>query len=269
VLVRTAGKATFPSSVKEVEVDFASVSSLTNALKGQDALVSTVGIAGLQGQTLMVDASIAAGVSRFLPSEFGSDLDNAKVGALPVFGYKMAVKKYVEEKARENLNFSYTNVRNGGFLDWGLEKSFLLDWASGKPRIYDSGDQLISVTTLATVAQAVVGVLLHPEETKNRVVRIHDINISQNRLLAAARKAAPNKILEPYHDSTEKIFKDASEKIAQGDFSLGVLYEQIICSLFGEGYDSLHASEADNKLLGVAGDKTDADIEAILKRLLV
>lgn len=268
VLVRTAGKATFPSSVKEVEADFTSVSSLTNALKGQDALVSTVGTSGLQGQTLLIDASIAAGVSRFIPSEFGSDLDNPKVGALPVFGYKMAVKQYAEEKASEHPNFSYTNIRNAAFLDWGLEKSFLLDWASGKPRIYDSGDQLLSATTLATVGQAVVGVLLHPEETKNRAVRIHDLSISQNKLVAIAKKISPNRTLEPYHDSTEEIFKGAHEKVAKGDHSPGVMFEFIICSLFGEGYDALHTSEADNKLLGIAGDKSDADIEAILKPLL-
>lgn len=49
VLVRSASKASFPSSVKVVEVDFTSVPALTNALKGQDALVSTVGHSGTQG----------------------------------------------------------------------------------------------------------------------------------------------------------------------------------------------------------------------------
>lgn len=217
----------------------------------------------------MIDASVAAGVSRFIPSEFGSDLENVKAKALPVFGHKVAVNKHAEEKARENPNFSYTTVCNGGFLDWGLEKSFLLDWASGKPRIYDNGDQLLSVTTLSSVGQAVVGVLLHPEETKNRAVRIHDMNISQNRVLAIARKVAPHKTLEPYHESTAEMFKAAHEKIASGDYSLPVLFEHILCSLFGEGYGAQHTSEADNKLLGIAGDKTDADVEAILKPLLV
>ena len=188
--------------------------------------------------------------------------------ALPVFGPKVAVNKHVEEKARENPNFSYTNIRTGAFLDWGLQKSFLLDWASGKPRIYDNGEQLLSTTTLASIGQAVVGVLLHPEETKNRAVQVHDMSISQNKLLAIAKKVAPNKALEPYHESTAEIFKATNEKIAKGDYSLPVMYDHIICSLFGEGYGALHASEDDNKLLGVAGDKTDADLEAILKPLL-
>lgn len=268
VLVRSTSKASFPSSVKIVEVDFTSVNSLTDALKGQDALVSTVGTPGFQGQTLMIDAAIAAGVSRFIPSEFGSDLDNPLVKPLPVFGYKVAVNTYAEEKAKANPNFSYTLIRSSAFLDWGLEKKFILDWSSEKPRIFDSGDQLFSSTTLSTVGQAVVGVLSHPEETKNRAVRIHDINISQNRLLAIVRKLAPNKSFDPYHDSTAEIFKAANEKIANGDYSMPVLYDHIIVSLFGEGYGGKHPSEDDNKLLGIAGDKTDADVEAILKPLL-
>lgn len=267
MLVRSASKAAFAPSVKVVEVDFTSVSSLTNALKGQDALVSTVGTSGLQGQTLLIDACVAAGVSRFLPSEFGSDLGNEKVAALPSFTYKVATEKHTEEAARQHPSFSYTYVRNGVFLDWGLEKRFLLDLDSGKPRIYDSGDQLFSTTTLASVGKAVVGVLLNPEETKNRAVRVHDMNLSQNRILAIARKLAPNKTWEPYHESTAEIFKNAQAKIAKGDYSLPVIYEFIICSLWGEGYDALHPSEDDNKLLGIAGDFTDADVEELMKPL--
>ncbi|KIM94044.1 hypothetical protein OIDMADRAFT_45857 [Oidiodendron maius Zn] len=210
VLVRSASKAAFPSSVKIVEVDFTSVSSLTDALKGQDALVSTVGTSGLQGQTLLIDACVAAGVSRFLPSEFGSDLDSKKVKALPSFSYKVVVNKHAKEAVRRNPNFSYTNVCN--------------DYESSKPRIYDSGDQLFSTTTLASVGKAVVGVLLHPEETKNRAVRVHDMSISQNRILAIARKLAPNKNYEPYHDNTDEMFQNANDKIAKGDYSLPVAF---------------------------------------------
>ena len=267
VLVRSASKNSFPLHVEVIEVDFTSVESLTKALNGQDALVSTVGISGLEGQTIMIDACVAAGVSRFLPSEFGSDLDNPMVKALPVFGYKVAVNKYAEEKARETPEFSYTKIRNAAFLDWGLEHSFIFDLKSGKPRIYDSGDQLFSATTLATVGQVVVGVLSNPEETKNRVMRVHDINISQNRILQIARKVAPSTTFEPYYASTAEILKDAYEKIGKGDYSLPVMLDFIIGSIFAEGSDGLHDSDDDNKLLGIAG-KTDGDVEAIVKSLL-
>ena len=267
VLVRSASSAIFPSSVKVVQVDFTSAVSLTNALKGQDALVSTVGRPGLQGQTLMIDACIAAGVSRFMPSEFGSDLSNARTKAFPVYGYKVSVSNYAEEKALANPRFSYTFLRTGVFLDWGLEKKFLLDWESSTPRIYDTGDQLFTTTTLASVGQAVVGVLNHPEETKNRAVHVQDMTVSQNGILAIVRKLAPNKKYEPLYTDTAEMCKAAHEKIASGDLSTGVLYQHVIVSIFGEGYGGIVA-KSDNELLGIPGNKTDADIEAILKPLL-
>ena len=268
VLVRSASKATFPSSVKTVTVDYNDVASLTEAFRGNDAVVSTVGNPGLQGQTTAIDAAIAAGVKRFLPSEFGSDLSNPKTAQLPVFGYKVNVIKHIEEKAAAYPDFSYTLVRNGGFLDWGLEMNFLLDLKSGKPRIFDGGDQLWSTTTLNSVGQAVVGVLEHPDETKNRAVYVQDMVVSQNKLLSIAKKVAPEKTKtwEPVPTSLATIKSASDEGLSKGQFTPAVLVEYIFVSLFGEGYGA-RMEKTDNELLGITG-KTDVDLEAILTPLL-
>ena len=267
VLARETTKAEFPASVKVAHVDFENVDSLTAALKSQDALVSAVGNSGLQGQTFLVDASIAAGVKRFIPSEFGSDLANPKTRAFPIFGYKVSIIKCIEEKARTNPGFTYTNIRNGAFLDWGIEQNFLVDLKSGKPRIYDSGNQLFSSTSLASIGLAVVGVLSHVEETKNRSVYVQDLTTSQNRILEIARKVAPQLKHEPVHVDTDELLKDLNEKTAKGDYSLGTLYQFLHPSLLKEGYGGL-MEKTDNELLGIPGDKTDADIEAILRKVL-
>jgi uncharacterized protein YbjT (DUF2867 family) len=267
VLIRSTSKTTFPSSVKTITVDYTDVSSLTEALRGQDAVVSTVGNHGLQGQTIMIDAAIAAGVKRFLPSEFGSDLSNPKTAKLPVFGYKVNIIKYIEEKAAANPDFTYTLVRNGAFLDWGLEKNFLVDLKSGSPRIFDGGDQLLSTTTLESVAKTVVGVLEHPDETRNRAVYVQDMQVSQNKILALAKKIAPEKKWEPVPTSLAEIEKASNEALAKGQFTPAVLVEYLFVSIMGEGYGG-RMEKTDNELLGIAGDKTDADIEAILEPLL-
>lgn len=56
---------------------------LTEALKGQDAVVLTIGSAVIPEQQTVIDAAINAGVKRILPSEFGgvsypftSDIDS-------------------------------------------------------------------------------------------------------------------------------------------------------------------------------------------------
>ena len=65
---------------------------------------------GLQDQTRIIDAAIAAGVKRFIPSEFGSDSKNEKSKVLPIFGPKVAVRKYLDEKIAANPDFTYTIV---------------------------------------------------------------------------------------------------------------------------------------------------------------
>lgn len=174
-------KATFPSlirSEKVISLDYTDLAALTEAFKGQDAVISTVGAAGTIGQLLFIDAAIAAGVQGFLPAEFGSDMSNEKCSAMAVFGYKMAVRKYMEEKI-VGTGLSYTYIINGIFLDWGVEKNFLLNFKPGnKTVIYGSGDQLFAVTTLASIGETVVGTLNHLEKTKNRSVRIQDAPVS-------------------------------------------------------------------------------------------
>ena len=110
VVKRPTSKATFPASVKIASADTSSVESVTAAFQGQDAVISAVGNEGLQGQHVLIDAAVAAGVKRFLPSEFGSDIANPKVAALPVFGYKVATQKYLKEAIAAKPGMTYTFV---------------------------------------------------------------------------------------------------------------------------------------------------------------
>jgi nucleoside-diphosphate-sugar epimerase len=265
VLTRPDSKSTYPSSVKTVKVDASSMEDLTSALKGQDALISTVGNDGIAAQIFLVDAAIAAGVSRFIPSEFGSDVSNPKAIALPVFGHKVQIAKYIEEKIKSHPEFTYTPIRNSGLLDWGLAVGFLFSWKERKPAIFDGGDQLFSCTTIPTIAQAVVGVLEHPEESKNRAVYVHDIAISQNKILEIAKKIDPTATWEPVHVSTAALRAQADESLKKGDYSALVKY--IFSAIFAEGYGGDLSQKLDNKLFGIKG-KTEADVEAILRPLL-
>ncbi|CZR56524.1 related to 2`-hydroxyisoflavone reductase [Phialocephala subalpina] len=266
VVSREGSKSTFPSSVKVVKADYNSIDSLTFALKGQDVVVSAVGYEGILGQSLIVDAAIAAGVKRFLPSEFGADLSNPNAAQLPVFGHKVATRKYIEEKVAAGADITYTYVVNGGFLDWGLDVGFLLNWREGKPELYNGGDQIFSATTLLAVGRAVVGVLSHPDETKNRQVYIQSRTISQNQLLDLAKKAAPEKEWEPVIVTTADAKKNSDEKLAKGEVTPEVMYGYLFLSVFDEAY-GVRFEKLDNDLLGVP-QWTDADIEAHFKKLL-
>lgn len=266
-MTRESSKSTFPSSVKVVRADYTSVDSLTAVLKGQDAVVSAAGAEGLLGQTVIVDAAIAAGVKRFLPSEFGSNLDNPLAAKLPVFGYKAAVRNHLEEKVRSGADITYTYVVNGPFLDWGIDLGFLLNWKGDKTTIYNDGNQPFSSSTLATVGKAVVAILSKYEETKNKSVFVKDITITQNRLLEIAKKVAPGKSWNLEYVNTADIKKDSDEKLAKGEVSQAVMVSYIMVAIFTTEYGSAFEKD-DNELLGISG-VTEADVEEIWKKALL
>lgn len=226
--------------------------SLTQALTGQDAVVSTVGTDGLLGQTLLIDAAIRAGVKRFLPSEFGSDLDNPKAAVLPVFGYKVTVLKHLRAaiEAQSGEGMTYTNIRTSIFLDWGMNTGFFFDLQDDKATVYDGGDQLFSTTTLKTVGQAVVNVLSLYEETKNRSLYIHDIAISQNSILQLGKEVFPGRTWKGTVVQTSDIRAKCDAALAKGDYSMGTMLPYLYSSIWAEGYGGYYANP-DNELLGL------------------
>src|ERR1700722_4870873 len=151
---RIGSKSTVPAPVKIIEVDYESLDSLTAAFEGQDAVICSIAFADPAIQMRMIDAAIVAKVKRFIPGEFGSDLGNPKTRALPIFRNKVVVLDYIEEKAR-TTPLTYTQVRNSGFLDWGIKTGLILNLSEYQPKIYDSGDQLFSTTSVTTVGLAV------------------------------------------------------------------------------------------------------------------
>lgn len=229
-------------------------------------MVSTVGTDGLLGQKLIVDAAIAAGVKRILPSDFGSDLTNPKTAALPVFGYKVAVREHIEDKVRNGAMITYTYIVNGPFLDWGVAHNFIINWSDGKPSLYDGGERPFSTTSLASVGNAVVGVLSKYEETRNRSVYIHDIALTQKKLLEIMQRIKPATKFEPTTVPLVDVGKLAYEELANGDYSLAVMSKFLLLAVFGEGYGSL-LEKTDNELLGLA-EKSDAEVGEILKAVI-
>lgn len=264
---RPSSSAVYPATVQVREADLSSLDSVTAAFKGQDAVVSTVGSAGLPGQGILVAAAAAANVKRFIPSDFGCDLANPKAAALPVFKAKIATHATLREAAaaRPDGTFTYTLVCNGAFLDWGLEKSFLVDWKGGKPKLADGGEKRFSATTLDSVGQAVVGILTHPAETKNRFVYVKDIDVSQKQLLAIAKKVAgPDKTWEePILLDTAEMEKSSYESLAKGQVTQAVMYNFLFRVIYGPDEYGGRFERTDNELLGIKG-KTEADVEAIL-----
>lgn len=114
VLSREGSSSTFPNDVKVVRANFDSLDSLKSAFEGQDAVVSLVASHALHTQTLLIDAAIAAGVKRYIPSEFGSNTpDPRTLEAVPLFKGKVDVQDYLKSKEDK---ISRTTIITGPFF---------------------------------------------------------------------------------------------------------------------------------------------------------
>lgn len=157
-------------------------------------------------------------------------------------------------------------MRNGAFLDWGLQVGFIFDVRSATPKIWNSGDQLFSATSLGTIGRAVAAVLAKPEETRNRALYVHDLALSQNQILAIANRVDPGTKREPLKLSTDDVLKASYERLGQGKFDDETFVPMIFSALWGEGYGG-HFVKNDNELLGIK-QRDLGYIEELVKAVL-
>jgi len=199
-----------------VTVDYESPQSLKDALRGIDAVISTLGkMSGLECQFRLIDAAVAAGVKRFIPSEFGADLQNPKTRAFLTYRTKVQVEEHLEKLARE-ANLTYTYVYNSLLFDDGLALGVFGDFTTRTVNLYDGGETAFSTTRIATVARAVVAVLRNFEATKNRAVRIRDLSITPRELLHTLQRLDAGHRWTPVAIDTRDLVKEAEQELESG-----------------------------------------------------
>lgn len=252
MLTREGSTQVLPSGVTVQQVNYDSVDSLAAALQGQDAVVSTLGDAAQGRQLNLVEAASQAGVKRFIPSEFGSNTVNPNTATLPCYTNKVAVQKALEEKSKGPNGLTYTLVITGPFFDWGLQVGFIFNTKGKHATLYDGGHRMFSTTTLPTIGKAVVGVLRHPAETKNRPVYVQSTATTLHELSKIAKEASGNpaawKEDEPNIDD---IVAEGWEELKKPNPDPHVFAMKfIVQAVWGEGMGA-HFSKLDNELLGI------------------
>ncbi|KAL4790577.1 hypothetical protein BDV19DRAFT_393951 [Aspergillus venezuelensis] len=263
-LTRTSSIATFPAGVTVRRSDFSNA-DLQATFKGQDAVISVVGATGFAEQKKLIDAAIAAGVSRFLPSEFSADtLNETVLNLLPLFWQKKEVLDYLKKK--ESKSFSWTGVASSGLFDWGIANGFFqFDIASRTATIWDDGNKNFTLTNEKQLGDAVVSVLKNPEITANRYLYISSVETSQNEILAALEKATSCK-WTLHHTTTEQQVTEGSKKLQAGDFEGALQLVRAIPYGTTPGLDSNYAKDRmlANDLLGLKEESVQETIQRVV-----
>ncbi|KAL3427453.1 oxidoreductase [Phlyctema vagabunda] len=266
VLTRAQKSATFAQGVKVVEVDYESLQSLQSALEGHDAVVSTVAPMAISGQKLLIDAAVLAGVKRFIPSDFGTCSTNPKVQSLPLYASMSEIQKYLQEKASLG-QLSWTVVVCGAFLEFVLRQSPLLDFDNHTTMLLDGGNNRLSSTSMANVGKSVAAVFKHSEETKNRVVFVSEIILTQNQILEIGKEVRPDIEWKESAAISSEILKEGLEAAAAGDFGMPTIMKLLTgTAMAGDEYGAAY-DKTDNELLGVPALGLDELKKLIRNRL--
>jgi nucleoside-diphosphate-sugar epimerase len=214
-------------------------------------------------QHRIIDAAIAAGVKRYVPSEFGlNNLNPAAIALSPVFREKAEIQEYL--KSKQSTGLTWTSFACGIWLKWGIQHSFLgINYAEKKFRIYDGGNGYFSSTTIEDTASAVVAALKKPGETANQLLSVSNFATTQNELFGSIEKLSGEKFERVYVDS-QKVIVDARKALEEGDWTATFT---LIETGFATGRYSGHLENEgplSNELLGVP----KRDLEDVLKEAL-
>jgi hypothetical protein len=201
----------------------------------------------LPEQTNLIDAAIAAGVSRFLPADFGGDLTSPHLRTLIISRDKVATEEYLQ---KHESRISHTSIRTGPLIDWLLSRGVLVNMKDRSVTLHDSGDKRFSATTLTTAAAAVVAVLKMGTESQNRAFKVHEIVTSQNQLLKLAKEILPGVEWIINSASTAEMTSKSNELLkADPNSRMGLQLQQAV-TIFGPQYNSVF-EEPDNADLGI------------------
>ncbi|KAL4972638.1 hypothetical protein BDW66DRAFT_169436 [Aspergillus desertorum] len=263
VLTRYTSTASFPAEVTVRKSDF-SPDDLREALTGQDAVISAVGAAGLAEQKKLIDAAIAGGAARFIPSEFSADSQNdAVIALLPLFGLKKEVIEYLKSKEKE---ITWTGIACSGLFDWGIANGFLgYDIRSHTATIWDDGNKKFTFTNQKQLRRALVSILRHPGATANQYLYISSVETSQNEIRAALEKATESS-WTTRRTTTDAEVSDATAKLQKGDFS-GAL-TLVRATVYGDipGLGSNYAKDRvlANGLLGLEEESVEETVKRVV-----
>jgi pimeloyl-ACP methyl ester carboxylesterase/uncharacterized protein YbjT (DUF2867 family) len=171
--------------VEVVRLDMADEDALTRACAGVACVISA--LAGLRevivdGQSVLLAAAVAAGVPRFIPSDFASDYTKLPGGQNRNFDLRREFKDRLDQAP-----IRATSILNGAFaelLTYGIP---LLDDKQQQVGYWEDADWKIDFTTINDTAAFTAAAALDP--TSPRLLRIASFQLSPNQLAQVAKAA--------------------------------------------------------------------------------
>ncbi|KAG2174840.1 hypothetical protein INT43_005902 [Umbelopsis isabellina] len=221
VLSRGTNQELADCSIEVRTVDYTSVSSLSEALKGVDVVISFIVEFGKDvSQENLLEAATANGVKRFIPSEWGIDSDKHHNDSPAMYDFKRVLR----EKLVKQDKIEYTLVANGLFMDYLLPKGSKkhlkdvpvpVNVEERKARIPGNGEDTATMTYADDIGKAVVKLIDDPRPWP-KYTYINGATFTWHQLVKWGEEVTGDKFHVEYVP-TEKLEKRIEDAKAAGD----------------------------------------------------
>jgi hypothetical protein len=249
-----------PAGVEVKTVDYTSSESLVDALRGHDVVLSTLGFSSVPLQKSIIDAAVEAGVKRFIPSDFAGISTDPKAKDLPPYAPTTEILEYLKAKA-ESSGLEYTVFSIGAFLEFIIETPFFVDWKNHSAELFDDGAHAFSCTSVSGVGKAVAASLKKPEDTKNKNLFVHEVVLSQAKLLALAKKHTADEAWTETKLNAADELEKAKTKVEQEGITDPLVMLPLVKACLMSGKFAAAYAQVDNELLGLPL-LSDEDLES-------
>ncbi|KAL8989035.1 MAG: hypothetical protein Q9169_008452 [Polycauliona sp. 2 TL-2023] len=281
-LTRSDGTATMPSGITVKPVDYSDPATIVSALRGQDALIITMGVrAPPDTQTKLIHAAAEAGVKWILPNEFGYDTSNDELctdimpGSVKK-GYTQLIEKLGVSKWIGFVCGFWYEFSLGGAPD-----RFGFDFAKKEVILFDEGTQPISVSTFPMVGKGVASLLSLPisreegssaclEDVSNDFCRVASFVISQKDMLDSVLRVTKTDIKDwkVTKEGTKERYERGMARMKSGDYS-GLVLGMYSRNFFPDGSGNHSATRGlDNDKLGLPKEDLDEFTDIAVKDAL-
>jgi len=167
------------AGVQVVAVDMASVAEVRRACEGAACVVSA--LQGLRdvvvdAQSRLLEATVAAGVPRFIPSDFATDFRTSPPGENRNYDLRREFHHRLEE-----VRIAPTSIFNGVFAEILMQKVPYLDFDRKQVGYWEDPDWRLDFTTMDDAAAYTAAASLDPATP--RALRIRSFSVTPRELV--------------------------------------------------------------------------------------
>ncbi|EED20736.1 conserved hypothetical protein [Talaromyces stipitatus ATCC 10500] len=261
-ITRPDSKSKLPEGVIPKVVDYEKPETIVEALKGQDALVITLGAFALSNEVKLIVAADEAGVQWILPNEWST--------------YPGA------HELIKDMLFYQMKISTGFWYEWSLPmpSAFGFDIINRSVTFFDDGEAKISVSTWPQVGRAVAALLGLPinaeggrgdgslESLNNKDVYINSFTINQTEMLESLLRVTGTKS-EDWNITkvpADERLAEGLKEIQEGKHS-GFAKKLYTRAFYPDGFGDFEHNEGTlNSLLGLPKEDLDEATKVAVER---